>query len=202
VTDRRRTLLGSGMLVAGLVGLAALVVAVVVFTGGDEPPPDDAVTWPISPLLEPPPEPEPEEPDAVAGAAEVREVIDLSVTGSGLVGSGSSADERVPVDEGAVDAVVEAITEWLDAHLTDLQAEGDGLVADVGLVGAPEAADLAGPGAIIDEATYQFFVGVRGEPEWVRVQVVVVTEEGDQHVAVFGFTGRAEPELQGVEGRS
>ena len=190
------------MLVAGLVGLAALVVAVFVLAGDDEPPPDDAVTWPISPLLEPPPEPEPEEPDPVAGSAELAELIDLSITGSRLVAPGSSADEPVPVDEDAVDERIAAITEWLDAHLTDLQAEGEGLAAEVGLAGAPEAAHLAGPGAVIDEATYRFFVGVRGEPEWLRVQVAVVTDEGEQHVAVFGFTGRAEPELQGVEARS
>jgi hypothetical protein len=55
---------------------------------------------------------------------------------------------------------------------------------------------------VIAEATYRFFVGARGEPEWLRVQVEVVTDEGEQHVAVFGFTGRAEPELQGVEARS
>ena len=187
------------MLVAGLVGLAALVVAVVVFTGDDGPPPDDAVTWPISPLLVPP---EPPEPDAVAGSSELAELIDLSVTDSGLVASGSSANEPVPVDDAAVEERIAAITEWLDAHLTDLQAEGEGLAAEVGLLGTPEAAHLAGPGAVIDEATYRFFVGVRGEPEWLRVQVAVVTDEGEQHVAVFGFTGRAEPELQGVEARS
>ena len=190
------------MLVAGLVGLAALVVAVVVLTGDDGPPPDDAVTWPISPLLVPPEPPEPPEPDAVAGTSELAELIDLSVTDSGLVASGSSDNEPVPVDDDAVEERIAAITEWLDAHLTDLQAEGEGLAAEVGLLGAPEAAHLAGPGAVIDEATYRFFVGVRGEPEWLRVNVEVTTEEGEQHAAAFAFTGSAEPELQGVEDRS
>lgn len=185
------------MLIVGLVGLAALVVTVFVLSGEEEPPPDDAVTWPVSPLLEPPPP-----PDEVAGAVELAEVVDLSVTGTGLAVQGSGADERVPIDEGAVDEVVTAIAGWLDAHLTDLQEEGEGLVTEVGLTGPPEAGQLAGPGAIIDEATYRFSVGARGGPEWVRVVVEVVTEEGEEHAAVFGFTGRAEPELQAVEARS
>ena len=193
-------LLGSGLLVAGLVGLAALVVAVFVITD-DEPPPDDAVTWPISPLLQAlaPEVPEEPEPTPVEGEVEVAEIADLSITESRLVAPGSAENEPVPVDEEAVDALVAAIAAWLDEHLTDLQADGEGRVAEVGLVGPEGTGDLAGPGAVVETAAYTFIVGARGGPEWVRVRVEVTTEDGDEHAAIFAFTGHEEPELQGVE---
>ena len=195
----RRTLLGSGLLVAGLVGLAALVIALVVLTG-DDPVPE---TEPEPPVAEPEPEPEPDpEPDPVEGETEVAEVVDLSITGTRLVHPGSADHEQVPVDEEALDALVDAIADWLDEHLTDLQDGGEGLVAGAGLAGPQDAGDLAGPEEIIEDASYVFRVGVRGQPEWARVDVEVITDDGEEHAAVLAFTGREEPDLQAVEPRS
>lgn len=193
MTVRRRTLLGSGLLVAGLVGLAALVIAVFVFTG-------DSVPEPPTEALAPPPAPPP--PPPVEGDAELAEVVDLSMTGSRVVHAGTAENEPVPVDQEAVEARVATLTAWLDEHLTSLQKHGDGLVAEVGLAGPAGAGDLAGSGEAVDEARYDFTVGVRGEPEWVRVDVEVTTRDGDTHAATFAFTGAAEPELQAVEARS
>ena len=128
-------------------------------------------------------------------------MVDLSITGSDLVAAGSDDDAPVSVDDEAVDGLVAAIAQWLDAHLNDLQDGGDGHVEEVGLLGATGTGDLAGAGEVIATADYTFHLGVRGTPEWVNVQVRVVTEDDDEHVADFAFTGHEEPELQGVEAR-
>lgn len=184
--------MGIGLLIAGLVGLAALVVVAFVLPG-DEPEPE-----PEPPAAEPEPPPP---PPAVEGEAELAEIVDLSATGTGLVASGSGADAAVDVDHDAVDALVAALADWLDEHLTDLQGRGDGLVAEVGLQGPSEVGDLAGSGTVVEEATYRMAVGARGGPEWARVVVEVTDEDGGTHEAVFAFTGEAEPALQGVEDR-
>jgi hypothetical protein len=190
--------MGIGLLIAGLVGLAALVVVVFVLTG-DEPEPE-----PEPPVAEPEPEPEPEPPPPpppVEGDAELAEIVDLSVTGTGLVASGSSADAPVDIDHDAVDALVATIAGWLDAHLTDLQDRGDGLVAEVGLQGPEGVGDLAGSGTVIEQANYRMAVGARGGPEWARVVVEVTDEDGGTHEAVFAFVAEDEPALTGVEER-
>jgi hypothetical protein len=201
VNTRRRTLLGSGLLVAGLIGLAAVVVLAFVLGGDPEPEPE-----PEPPAAEPEPEPEPEaEPEApapVQGEAELAEIVDLSATGTGLAHPGSSGDQAVEVNHDRVDALVAAIAEWLDAHLTDLQDGGDGLVADVGLQGPEGVGDLAGSGTVVEAASYRMSVGARGSPEWARVVVTVTAEDGGEHKATFAFTGRRDLELQAVqEGR-
>lgn len=188
--------MGIGLLIAGLVGLAALVVVVFVLTG-DEPEPE-----PEPPVAEPEPEPEPPPPPPpVEGEAELAEIVDLSATGTGLVASGSGADAPVDVDHDAVDALVASLAAWLDDHLTDLQDRGDGLVAGVGLQGPDGVGDLAGSGTVVEQATYRMAVGARGGPEWARVVVEVTDEDGGTHEAVFAFVAEDEPVLQGVEER-
>lgn len=198
VSTRRRTLWGTALVVAGLAGLAALVLMAFPLGGSEDPAgsgePRITAPEPDRPVLEPDPPP-------VRGEAEVVEIVDLSITDSRLVHAGSGANDPVPVDDDAVSARVEALTAWLDRHLTDLQEGGDGLVADVGLAGSAEVGTLAGSGTLLRSrsATYAFTLGVRGAPEWILVDVAVLDRLGDRHTATFAFTGAAEPDLQAVE---
>jgi hypothetical protein len=188
VNTSRRTLLGKSLVIAGLIGLAALVVVSVVLLGGEDDPAPEVTAPPEEPEPEPePPEPEPEPPAPVEGTSELLGVRDLSVTGSRLVHSGTSADARVEIDQGEVEALIEDLTAWLDDHLTQLQDGEDGLVADAEVTGPDGLAELAGPADTVDEASYAFVVGARGEPEWAEVTVRVAREDGSTRRARLVF---------------
>jgi hypothetical protein len=176
VDTSRRTLLGSSLVIAGLIGLAVLVVVSVVLLGGEDAPEPEVTAPPEEPEPEPP-EPEPEPPEPVEGSTELLGVRDLSVTGSRLVHSGTDADARVAIDQDAVEALIEDLAGWIDDHLTQLQDGEDGLVADAEVTGPDGLAELAGPADLVDEASYAFVIGARGEPEWAEVTVRVTLED-------------------------
>jgi hypothetical protein len=186
VDTSRRTLLGSSLVIAGLIGLAALVVVSVVLLGGEDPPEPEVTAPPEEPEPEPV-EPEPEPPEPVEGATELLGVRDLSVTGSRLVHRGTGADARVEIDEGEVEALIEDLAAWIDDHLTQLQDGEAGLVADAEVTGPDGLAELAGPADLVDEASYAFVIGARGEPEWAEVTVRVTREDDSTRRARMVF---------------
>jgi hypothetical protein len=192
----RRTLLGSSLVVAGLIGLAALVVVTVILLGGDDAP-EPEVTAPPQEPAEPPEPPEPEPPEPVEGSYELLGVRDLSITGTRLVQPGSHDDARVAVDETQVELLLEDLAAWLDEHLTQLQDGDPGLVADADLTGPDGLADLAGPADIVQDASYRFVVAARGEPEWAEASVRVQREDGSVRRARLVFD--ADRELLAVQ---
>jgi hypothetical protein len=199
VDTSRRTLLGKSLVIAGLIGLAALVVVSVVLLGGDDAPEPEVTAPPEEPEPEPaPPEPEPEPPEPVEGATELLGVRDLSVTGSRLVHGGTGADARVEIDEGEVEALIDDLAAWIDDHLTRLQDGEAGLVADAEVTGPDGLAELAGPADVVDEASYAFVIGARGEPEWAEVTVRVTREDDSTRRARLVFD--ADRQLLAVQG--
>jgi hypothetical protein len=191
----RRTLLGSSLVIAGLIGLAALVVVTVILLGGDDPEPE--VTAPPEEPAEPEEPPEPEPPEPVEGSYELMGVRNLSITGTRLVRPGSRDDARVAVDETEVELLLEDLAAWLDEHLTQLQDGEAGLVADADLTGPDGLADLAGPADVVERATYRFVVAARGEPEWAEATVRVTREDGSVRRARLVFD--ADRELLAVQ---
>jgi hypothetical protein len=181
-------------MIAGLVGLAILVVMTVLLLNREDPQPEMVEPEPV----EEPEEVEPEPPEPVEGTAELVDVRDLSVTGTRLVQPGSDADAAVPLDEDAIETFVEDLTAWLDEHLTQLQDGEDGLVRQASLTGDEAIADLAGPADLVEGAEYRFVVGARGEPEWAEATVEVSREDGSSRAARLVFD--ADRELLGVEG--
>jgi hypothetical protein len=201
VDTSRRTLLGSSLVIAGLIGLAALiVVAVVLLGGGDDPEPEVTAPPEEAPEPEPPEEPEPEPPEPVEGEAELLGIRDLSISGTQLVHPGSGDDAPVEIDEGEAETLMEDLVSWLDEHLTQLQDGHGGLVAEAGLTGPDGVGDLAGPADLVDEASYAFVIGVRGEPEWAEVLVEVTREDGSSRAARMVFDpGRELMAVQGLD---
>jgi hypothetical protein len=182
------------MVIAGLVGLAILVVLTALLLNREDPQPEMVEPEPV----EEPEEVEPEPPEPVEGTAELEDVRNLSVTGTRLVQPGSDADEAIPPDEDAIEALVEDLTAWLDEHLTQLQDGDEGLVRQASLAGDEAIGDLAGPADIVEQAGYRFLVGARGEPEWAEVTVEVAREDGSSRAARLVFD--ADRELLAVEG--
>lgn len=161
--------------------LACSLTALVAFGCSPDPGPEPVTTETPEPVPEPEPvEHDPPPPDDVAGTVDEVAVVDLSTHHSGLHHDGSEPDAPVPVDEDAVEAVVDAAVTWVDAHLTDVQAGGDGAVVDGGLDGEVAAASTAvtGPDHPVTEATYVVTVGALGAPEWVRVSSTVARADG------------------------
>jgi hypothetical protein len=144
---------------------------------------------PASAPVDPSPEPTPEPPTEVGGEVVDLVVADLSVANSGLFRDGGERDVTVPADEAAIDTHVTAAASWLDTHLTDLQEGGAGLVAAAGLTGDPAelSEGLAAPDRPVDAARYQFTVGARGAPEWLRASVTLVRDGEADVTATFVF---------------
>ncbi|MDP9022997.1 MAG: hypothetical protein M3N57_09970, partial [Actinomycetota bacterium] len=112
-------------------------------------------------------------------------------------------------DEAAIQAFVQGVEDWLNRHLTDLRAGGDGLLAEVAAPGvldggAPEAVAavttaLAGPERPVSSATYRFLVAETGPPQWCRVTVDVAAPDGSVTAAEFVLTpGDPRPVLVGA----
>lgn len=158
--------------------VVAVAVTGLVLASGDEP--EEAAP------AEPEPEPEPDPPPPVEGVAELAEVVDLSVAGTQLFGSSMPQDEPVPVDDAAVDRFVTTVADELDRHLSDLQTGGPGLTG-AGFVGPDDVLALTDPDRLVAQASYRMIVGVRGEPEWAVVEVVVDRADGSSGTAGVTF---------------
>lgn len=105
-------------------------------------------------------------------------------------------------DRTAIDAFATQVGDWLDAHLTDLQAGGDGRLDEVaapGLLDGDPAtvldvtAELTGPDRPVTDALYHVVVSHEGAPIWARVTVLVGTEGGA--TARVGFVFEPGPRL-------
>ncbi len=102
-----------------------------------------------------------------------------------------------PPDSRAVEAFTAAVAGWLDRHLSDLQAGGPGLLAEVAapglLAGAPSepvtavTGALASPQRPVSQAVYQVVVAQEGPPLWARVNITVQPEGGPPATAGFVF---------------
>lgn len=174
---------------AGLVVVASLVLGVALAIA-TEPAPEVIDAVPLrepEPFPVPEPEPEPEPPSPVEGEIADIEVSDMSATGSRLFHEGSDGDEPVPVDDDAVEEFVTAMAAWLDAHLTDLQDDGPGLVEGLAGDTEPVAAGLSNPDAPVETATYRFLIAARGTPEWGSVVVAVHRGRGVTQQARYTF---------------
>lgn len=108
-------------------------------------------------------------------------------------------------DGAAVEALAGQVTEWLDAHLTDLQAGGDGLLGDVAapglLTGASSDAvgavtsGLASPGRPVAAAQYHVVVVHDGQPRYARATIAVRSSSGRVARGAFVFVDRGELRL-------
>lgn len=111
---------------------------------------------------------------------------------------GDPDGEEPATDDDAVAAIVGTVTDWLDAHLTDVQSGGPGLLPQVaadGLLGGATPAatdaltrDLAAPTAPVASASYHLVVAVAGPPQWLEARVEVVGRDGSLRHADFVFT--------------
>lgn len=138
---------------------------------------------PTTPAPSPTPTPTP-----VEGQAKI-EIVDLAPTG---VGGGV---DTPAVRQKAARRFGQAVTDWLDQHLTALQAGADlGALKGNPLVrGAPAATvsavttALATPSQLVGKARYAIRVGALGGPQWAQARVVVTDLDGNRHAADFMF---------------
>lgn len=88
--------------------------------------------------------------------------------------------EQPPVDELLVRGFADAVASWLDAHLTDLQGGGEGLIERIAAPGllrtsppalAAVTTDLAAEDRPVEAASYHLLVATDGEPVWLRATV-------------------------------
>jgi hypothetical protein len=200
--ERRRLL----AIVGAIVAVVLAVIAVLLLRSPEEIPIAEPERTPT-----PQPTPTPITHEPVQGEAEVETVV---------VSEGPiffrAADQRSAApetDRAAVDAFLEAITGWLDGHLTDLQDGGGGRLEEVAVDGLLDGGDaevalgqhLTSFAAPVETASYRLVVAVDGPPEWahVRVDLVVLASdaEGGEHreeerSAEFVFVpGEAVPSL-------
>lgn len=106
---------------------------------------------------------------------------------------------RPPADEAAAGAMVKQATDWLDRHLTDLQAGGDGLLAEVAADGLLDGADpallasvtgdLTGPDRPVRTALYHVVVAEEGAPAFLRMTALVETTDGRITRTGYVFAG-------------
>jgi hypothetical protein len=195
VTRDRRALLISALI--AVTAVVVLGVALLTSSGAPEPEPEPP---PVA-TPEPEPEPEPEPPPPVEGALDLAEVVDLSVTGTGLHREGTSGDAAVPVDDAAVATFADAIRAWLDHHLTDLQDGGLGDAVAAGLAGPHGVVHLTDPQHPVVAATYVVRIGARGAPEWGEARVTVRREDASELAATLAFLpGEDGPRLVAAAG--
>jgi hypothetical protein len=190
----------SPLIISALIAAVAVVVlGVAILSSGDEPEPEPTARPTATPTPEPEPEPEP--PPPVQGEPELTEVVDLSVTGTGLHRAGTGGDAPVPIDEASVATFAAAMASWIDDHLTDLQDGGEGTVVAAGLVGPVGVGHLTDPDHPVTSARYSMRVGARGAAEWGEVEVVVLRVDGTERTATLAFLpGDDAPRLVAAEG--
>lgn len=162
---------------------------------------------------DPSPSPTPTETPTTPDVEPVSGAVELdvrSVHNGAAVFNAGDPNARVPSpDEAAIQAFVQAVQDWLNRHLTDLRAGGEGLLAEVAAPGllagaAPEAVvavttALTGQDRPVSSATYRFLVAEAGPPQWCRVTVDVAGPDGSVAAAEFVFTpGDPRPVLLGA----
>lgn len=175
------------LLVSAGLAVAAFGAVAVSLTATSSPraaaapePADPLAAAPWADELPPTPEPEPE-PEPVTRTVAAVEVVDLSTSGTRLFAPGSARDAAVPVDDGAVTALVDTVVAAFDAHLTALQAgapEPDDALGLDGIDVTPVTAALTDPDRWVTAASYAVRVGVRGDPEWLELTVTVSRDDG------------------------
>jgi hypothetical protein len=194
----------SPLIISALIAAVAVVVlGVAIMSSGGEPEPEPTAqpTATADPAPEPEPEPEPEPPPPVEGEHEVIEVVDLSVTGTGLYRAGTGGDAPVPVDDASVATFAAAMASWIDDHLTALQDGQEGAVVAAGLGGPSEVVHLTDPDHPVTSARYSMRVGARGAAEWGEVEVLVLRDDGTERTATLAFLpGDEAPRLIAAEG--
>jgi hypothetical protein len=197
--DRHRpALLASVLLV---VAVAVVGLALVLTGGGAEPDPEPEPPAAVEPEPEPEPDPEPEPPSPVVGEYGLSGVVDVSIHRRRVYGLGMPQEAPVVHDAAAVDAFVDAMATWLDAHFTELQDGGLGRAQEAGLVGPPEVVSLTDPDHPVSRAEYAMVVFARAEPEWARVAVDITRSDGSVLRANFVFLPGDPPFLVAAEGQ-
>lgn len=183
----------------GLGALCALALAAASCSGTQAAVADPSPT-PVA-VVSPSPSPSPTPPPVVAVAGE-RIVALVDVGDGALLGP----DDRGEVDETGVTAFADAVFDWLDAHLTDLQAGGAGQLAEVapeGLStgdGAPTdagTAALASPELPVATARYELTAYHDAAEEFASVRVTVTGPDAAERTAtlVFAPDANGAPEL-------
>lgn len=146
---------------------------------------------------EPSPTPEPTGP-ALVPVAGIASTSRLSVSNGPVVFTpGDPNNKPPPDDEEEIARLVGATVDWLDAHLTDLQAGGEGLIHEVAAEGLLErrhddawravTIGLSAPDRLVDRAAYDVLVGVDGAPQWLRVTVTTTSADGSEATAELVF---------------
>lgn len=133
----------------------------------------------------PPPSPSPT-PTVVRGQARVavRDIAQLPQRG--VVPPGGGGVEIPPVSGRAVERFADALTDWLDAHLTAVQrGSALGRLANTRVAAGGDAAaldavttDLAGPRRSLARVRYDIRIYARGEPRWAHVRITTVAPAG------------------------
>lgn len=174
-----------------------LLLAAVLATGAaacssDEPGPTPTTT--VSPS-----------PTPVAGPVEGDAKVEIvSVAPSGVIPGGGGGLDVPGVARRPARSFANAVTGWLDEHLTSLQGgSARGSLQGTGLLrGAARAARaavtsaLATPDRLVASATYRIRVAALGQPQWAQARVVVTDVDGNQHTADFLFEpGKRGPRL-------
>lgn len=105
--------------------------------------------------------------------------------------------DQAGVDPAAVDPIAGRITNWLNAHLSDLQVGGPGKLDEVAAAGllegtSPDAQTsvttaLASPDRLVESVSYQLVVAHTDSPQWVRATVEVTPRDGHPRTAHFVF---------------
>lgn len=179
-------------------GRVALLLAVLLATGlagCSEPSTDDpAPAATTSPTPSPLPPLTPVRGERQPGAP--------STSSAAVLGMG-----RVPeADRDALLALAHATADWLDAHLTDLQAGGTGLLRQVATPGLLAATDRGSVAAVtwdlasrqdpVRAARYELRVAQAGVPAWLEAAVTVTRHSGRTVAATLVFVpSRSGPRL-------
>lgn len=109
-----------------------------------------------------------------------------------------------PADTAAADTLIRQVTEWVDRHLTDLQAGGPGKLAEVAAPGLLETADpevlraltsLVDPTHPAQQVSYRVIVGHLGGPQWAEVTATVVRADAAVEVEFLFLPTAALPQL-------
>ena len=121
-----------------------------------------------------------------------RQPAAYDISSAGMLGPGSKPE----MDNDAVLAFINAVGDWLDAHLDDLQHGGPGKLDGTAVAGliddpataAPITTDLASPDHPVDHAHYRLAAYYTDTPSYLEAQVRVFWRDGSEHDATMLFT--------------